>query len=135
MDVSLEIIYEIGLVFAICVKAFQGGQIVAVVVAHDLFVMTVLVSEHAAAAIHAMLLLVEDSAVFSSSFVRGLGCNGCAEDTKFFFPVCKLTLVSISAFVVFDPIFAHFCLVLVFRYVLFLLSALRDLLRVLRGVA
>lgn len=128
MNVRLEVIDEIGLVLAICVKAFQGGQIVAVVVAHDLFVMTVLVSEHAAAAIHAMLLLVEDPAVFGSSLVSGLGC---AEDTKFFFPVCKLTLVSVSAFAVFYPIFAHLCLVLVFRQQLDLLRFLCDLLRVL----
>jgi len=38
-------------------------------VAHDLVVVAVLVSEHAAGAIHALLFLVEDTAVFSSSLI------------------------------------------------------------------
>ena len=37
--------------------------------AHDLVVVAVLVSEHAAGAIHALLFLVEDTAVFSSSLI------------------------------------------------------------------
>ena len=37
--------------------------------AHDLVVVAVLMSEHAAGAIHALLFLVEDTAVFSSFIV------------------------------------------------------------------
>jgi len=97
-------------------------------VAHDLVEVTVLVSEHAAAAVLAMLLLVEDTAVFGPSLV------GLLEEIKFFFSVRKLTLIAISALVGLDPILAHFGLVLGFVDLLLGLAILADLGRLLAGV-
>ena len=52
-DIALERIDVFRLVLGSGVKAFHGVELDLVVVAHDLVEVTVLVSEHAAVAIHA----------------------------------------------------------------------------------
>jgi len=63
---SLVGIDEVFLVLAVLVKALHGVKLGDIEVASDLAEVTMLVSEHAAAPIVALLLLVEGFAVFSS---------------------------------------------------------------------
>jgi len=63
---SLVGIDEVFLVFAVLVKALHGVKLGNIEVASDLVVVAMLVSEHAAAPIVALLFLVEGFAVFSS---------------------------------------------------------------------
>ena len=71
--------------------------------------MSVLMSEHAAAAVVAHLLLIEGSAVLSSSFaIHSDSCPGLCE---FIMSMGKLALFAISAMCAFDPVFAHLGLI------------------------
>jgi len=75
----------------------------------DLSDVSVLVSEHAAAAVVANLFSVEGSAVFSSQFVIHSGCGSAT--FEFVMPVGKLAFFAISAEGVLDPVFAKLSLV------------------------
>jgi len=75
-------------------------------VSHDLVVVAVLVSEHAAAAVVADLGLVECATVFSSEFAIRFVCH------QFFVAVGKLAFFTVAADFCFDPIFAHLSLIL-----------------------
>ena len=68
---------------------------------HDLVVVAVLVSEHAAAAVVADLGLVKCATVFSSEFVIRFVCH------QFFVAVGKLTFFTVAAAFGFNPIFAQ----------------------------
>jgi hypothetical protein len=59
-------IYEIFLALAVLIKALHGVKLCYIEVASDLADVAVLVSEHAAAPIVALLFLVEGSAIFCS---------------------------------------------------------------------
>lgn len=128
-DIALERIDVFRLVLGSLVKALNGVELDLVVVAHDLVEVTVLVSEHAAVAIHATLILEEGSAIFSSSL------GNLLEDIKFVFTVRKLAFIAVSALVFLDPVRAHLGLVLLFIDFFVALCILRDLGGLLRGVA
>jgi len=69
---SLVGIDEVFLVLAILIKALHGVKLGNIVVASDLVEVAMLVSEHAAASIVALLFLVECFAVFSSLLYFGI---------------------------------------------------------------
>jgi len=75
----------------------------------DLSDVSVLVSEHAAAAVVANLFSVEGSAVFGSQFVVHSCCG--SGTFEFVMPVGKLAFFPVSAEGVFDPVFAKLGLV------------------------
>ena len=84
-------------------------QLGGVVVAHDLVIVAMLVSEHAAASIHALLGRVEGATIFSPEFVVA----GRPEDCEFFLAVSVLALPTVAALFADRPVLAHLGLVLV----------------------
>lgn len=98
--------------------------------AEDLVEVTVLMSEHAAAAICASFGLVEGTAIFSSLFLISIAY--CFEVDQFFVSVSKLAFLPVAAAIVLDPIFAQFCLILLgsdFNFTLRRLSGCHRLIR------
>jgi hypothetical protein len=121
------------LVFVILEQALVCTEFADVVVAEDLGEVTVLMSEHAAAAICASFGLVEGTAIFSSLFLISIAY--CFEVDQFFISVCKLAFFPVAAAIVLDPIFAQFCLILLGCNFSFTLRRLTGCHRLIRWAA
>ena len=126
-------IHEFVLILAVLVKTLHGVELGYVEVASDLTEVAVLMSEHAAAPVVALLFFIEGAAIFCSKFFFGICLS--LECRQFFFTVSELTFLPVAAATVLDPILAKFSLIFLCCRLCFALRALASACGLLRRAA